>query len=931
LLTLALLTTASAAQASCGDGRWESLTEECDDANLVPGDGCDASCVIESGFTCANAPNLNTGSTPTGVRADLGTNDLVWTWSTSLDGVSTPATVAGNCALGAWVSDPSYGRWINRHGCAQSTPEDTVTYYTASFDLASARVASQTVLSGTFWADNSVQNVYVNGAATGISFGPRGFEGVGVSFGDWPSSLYRAGKNTITVAVYNDFGLLTNPDGLLVTIPNAFGVGSTCSETCGDNVKETWEECDDGNNADNDGCSATCVDEGVDHDGDGFTKTGGDCDDSDSEINPNATEICDNLVDENCDGNLNDGCPLPPVCGDGRWDADTEQCDDGNNADADGCSAACEIEQGYTCANAPNLNTGSTWDGTPAVVGSHDPIWSWSETLSGPRTPATVADNCAPGAWVNAPTHGHWVNRYGCGQTTPEDTVTYYTAVFPLASSQAASQTVLSGTLWADNTVRDVYVNGIPTGQNLGSAGFNGPGVSFGNWPSSLYHAGVNTLTVAVYNDFGTNFNPDGLLVNLPNAFGLGSECTVQCGDGQKETWEECDDGNTTANDGCSPSCKIEVIDADTDGYPQDVDCDDNSASVHPGAAEIPYDDIDQDCDGADLCDVDGDGYLAVDGSCGGDDCMDSVYVINPGVAEVPYDGIDQDCSGADLCDVDGDGYDSMSGLCGGTDCNDDVYEVHPNADEIPYDGIDQDCNNVDQCDVDGDGYPSEQGTCGGTDCDDQLDSAYPGAVDDTVDGLDQNCDGVDGIPPCYTDADEDGYLAIECGGQDCDESDPLAYPGAAEIPYDGIDQDCDTFDLCDVDGDGHNATEGACGGDDCNDDDATVHPGATDIPGDGVDQDCVGGDEPADCTTDADADGYLAPSCGGDDCNDDDAGVNPGAAEIADDGVDQDCNGADRTQWVQGGCNTSGQSGWGSLGFAVLAMLGLRRKEVAR
>ncbi len=32
----------------------------------------------------------------------------------------------------------------------------------------------------------------------------------------------------------------------------------------------------------------------------------------------------------------------------------------------------------------------------------------------------------------------------------------------------------------------------------------------------------------------------------------------ASCGDGEKETWEECDDGNTRNRDGCSERCTIE-------------------------------------------------------------------------------------------------------------------------------------------------------------------------------------------------------------------------------------------------------------------------------------------------------------------------------------------------------------------------------------
>jgi hypothetical protein len=73
-----------------------------------------------------------------------------------------------------------------------------------------------------------------------------------------------------------------------------------------------------------------------------------------------------------------------------------------------------------------------------------------------------------------------------------------------------------------------------------------------------------------------------------------------------------------------------------------------------------------------------------------------------------------------------------------------------------------------------------------------------------------------------------------------------LLVGGPTEIPYDGIDQDGDGMDLVDVDGDGYASTLG--GGDDCNDRDASVRPGAADTRRDGVDRDCdgaVGEDEP--------------------------------------------------------------------------------------
>ena len=54
---------------------------------------------------------------------------------------------------------------------------------------------------------------------------------------------------------------------------------------------------------------------------------------------------------------------------------------------------------------------------------------------------------------------------------------------------------------------------------------------------------------------------------------------------------------------------------------------------------------------------------------------------------------------------------------------------------------------------------------------------------------------------------------------------------------------------------------------DDCNDTDAAIHPGATEVPNNGVDEDCANGDLKAD----VDGDGALPPA----DCNDANAGLN--------------------------------------------------------
>jgi hypothetical protein len=137
--------------------------------------------------------------------------------------------------------------------------------------------------------------------------------------------------------------------------------------------------------------------------------------------------------------------------------------------------------------------------------------------------------------------------------------------------------------------------------------------------------------------------------------------------------------------------------DTDGDGYPDSIDCAPEDPTIHPRAVEIPYDGIDQDCAGGDLCDVDLDGSDSTE--CGGLDCADDNPAIYPGAIDIPADGIDQDCSGADAdgrCDFDGDGHEAL--WCGGDDCHDADPDVNPSVAETINDGIDNNCDGTDHC-----------------------------------------------------------------------------------------------------------------------------------------------------------------------------------------------------------------------------------------
>jgi hypothetical protein len=259
------------------------------------------------------------------------------------------------------------------------------------------------------------------------------------------------------------------------------------------------------------------------------------------------------------------------------------------------------------------------------------------------------------------------------------------------------------------------------------------------------------------------------------------------------------------------------------------------------------------------------------------------------------------------VLDSDGDGYDED------VDCDDDDASINPSAVEV-CDDIDNDCNGlVDDSPTDGDTWYADldedyYGDLDGAlaacerpsgyrtnalDCDDTDSAINPAAVE-TCDGIDSNCSGNEDdaadAAVWYTDGDSDGYGDSATGvpaciqpsgsiddGSDCDDADGAINPAASET-CDGIDSNCSgdendaadaTTFYADADYDFYGdpgSTVAACerpsgyrtNAEDCDDGDDAIYPGAEDICNDSIDQDCDGEDYGTCDATLADLDGQI-------------------------------------------------------------------------
>ncbi|MEZ4318394.1 MAG: putative metal-binding motif-containing protein [Myxococcota bacterium] len=670
----------------------------------------------------------------------------------------------------------------------------------------------------------------------------------------------------------------------------------------------------------------------------GRASVGGDCNDDDASIHPDAEEVCDDAIDHDCSGDP----------GGGSWYIDADGDGWGDDATLD---TSCESPGSSYVADGGDCN-----DGDMAIhpTATEDPVDGVDQDCNGTELCYADLDEDGVGA---GPVQGTLTCDGPFESNVAGDCDDQCDACLPGGvevcdgldndCSGSADDGAIDPVTW--------YLDSDLDGYGVDDPNTNVESCTAPSGFAAL--AGDCSAMMSTINPGATEICGDSIDQNCDGD------------DAGASYWEDLDGdgfGAGTPEITCTPA---------TNQVANGTDCDDTKPEAFPGNPVLVVGDgIDNDCSGAEECypDADGDGFAAdtapiVAGptatSCGAlatqrGDCGPTNAMVNPLATETAGNAIDENCDGMRLCYVDDDG--DMHGstadapetvaVCANghavmaDDCDDSNASVYMGASEVPGNTIDENCDNQYLCYVDSDldGY-----TGGATqtvaaactslllgDCLDSNATVFPGATE-LCDGLDNDCNLV--LPSTEQDSDSDRWLACTNyvgtapnldGGGDCAPTDPTRNPGVSEVVGNDIDEDCDLAFDCYQDGDDDGQGSGtvvpaatgcstaplvAANANDCDDSDSLVFLGAMERCN-GIDDSCDG-DIPTN-EIDGDTDGFV--TCGnwvggtgmsGGDCNDANPTTYPGAPEACDN-VDSNCNGS------------SDEAGVVSVGFEIFTDL---------